>query len=324
MTSVGSSSAWSVFARCPIPARISPYADAAQEWLTGWLGRFAGAPTGPAPARLAGAGFARYAARLFPGADEVELRTLAALFTWFFLVDDLCDGRYRSAPEQIEALRRAVLELLQDDQGRSRHPGLPEPLREMLADAWSLPRHRMPPLWRDRFVATVAHHLDGSRQQAANRAAGHLPSVAEYVELRRATSAAYVSYALLGFATGRMLPESVCHHPTVRQLATTGNDLLSWFNDVVSLERDSLDAGGHNLVLALARERSVPPERAVELVVERWQEAMRRFVTVRATVPSFGPALDAALTEHLDGVADSVRGTIDWTMESDRYSVARG
>ncbi|RGC68563.1 hypothetical protein C5N14_13030 [Micromonospora sp. MW-13] len=46
---------------------------------------------------------------------------------------------------------------------------------------------------------------------------------------------------------------------------------------------------------------------------------MRRFVELRAAVPSFGPTLDEAVTDHLDGVADAVRGTVEWTLESARY-----
>ena len=46
---------------------------------------------------------------------------------------------------------------------------------------------------------------------------------------------------------------------------------------------------------------------------------MRRFVELRAGLPSFGPALDRAVTDHLDGVANAVRATVDWTLESTRY-----
>ena len=89
----------------------------------------------------------------------------------------------------------------------------------------------------------------------------------------------------------------------LRPLAATGNDLLSWFNDLVSLERDRVTSGGHNLVLAIAREQRVPDERAAEAAVARWRAAMGRFMALRAAMPSFGPALDPAVAEHLDGIA---------------------
>lgn len=44
---------------------------------------------------------------------------------------------------------------------------------------------------------------------------------------------------------------------------------------------------------------------------------------LRATMPSFGPELAPAVAAHVEGIARSVRGTIDWSLESDRYSASR-
>ncbi|MFI7604729.1 terpene synthase [Micromonospora sp. NPDC049366] len=311
----------SLRSECPIPPRLSPYADGVQEWLAADLLPTVGLPLDAAGARrLAGAGFARYAGRLYPDATEPDLRVLTALFTWFFLVDDACDGPGRLDPGQIQALRDGAVKLLVDGP-RHRHTGLAGPLRRLLVRSWRVPRRRMPARWRQRFADAVAHHLAGTWREAANKTAGRAPGVAEYVELRRATSAAYVSFPLVEFVTGRPLPDAVYHHPLLREIADTGNDLLSWYNDLASLERDRATSGGHNLVLAVAGERGVPTDAAVVLVADRWRASMRRFVELRATVPSFGPGLDEAVTDLLDGVANAVRGTIDWTMESARYPV---
>ncbi|MGV9808600.1 terpene synthase family protein [Micromonospora chersina] len=306
---------------CPIPSRLSPHADAVQVWLVGQLDHL-GLPLDPVMReRLARAGFARYAGRLYPDASEPDLRSLAALFTWFFLVDDACEGPDRLAPAQIRALRDGTLALLREGP-RARHAGFSGPLRRLLVQAWREPRRRMPARWRLRFADAVADHLDGVLQEAVATAAGRPPGVAEYVQLRRATSAAYVSYPLIEFAAGRPLPDAVYHHPALRRLADLANDLLSWYNDLASLERDRAMAGGHNLVLAVAAERGVPVPAAVDLVAARWRAEMARFMALRAAVPSFGPALDESVTAHLDGLANAVRGTVDWTLESARYPVA--
>ncbi|GAA3734546.1 terpene synthase family protein [Micromonospora maritima] len=306
---------------CPIAPGISPHADAVQGWLVGQLDRL-GLPLDPATRqRLARAGFARYAGRLYPDATEPDLRVLTALFTWFFLVDDACDGPDRLAPAQIRALRDGTLALLREGP-RARHPGFSGPLRRLLVQAWREPRRRMPSRWRLRFADAVADHLDGVARESAATTAGRPPGVAEYVQLRRATSAAFVSYPLIEFASRRPLPDAVYHHPALRRLAELANDLLSWFNDIASLERDRATGGGHNLVLAVAAERGVPLPVAVDLVAGHWRAEMSRFSALRAAVPSFGPALDEAVTAHLDGVAAAVRGTIDWTLESARYPAA--
>ncbi|MEU2613071.1 terpene synthase family protein [Micromonospora sp. NPDC007271] len=308
---------------CPIAPRLSPYAQPVQEWLVDQLDQLGLPLDAAARERLARAGFARYAGRLYPAATDPDLRVLAALFTWFFLVDDACDGPGRPDPARIRALRDGALVLLREGP-RARHPGFSGPLRRLLVQAWREPRRRMPARWRLRFADAVAHHLDGAWREAVAKTSGRPPGVDEYVELRRATSAAYVSYPLIEFAAGRPLPDAVYHHPALRRLADLANDLLSWFNDIASLDRDRATAGGHNLVLAVAAERSVPIAVATDLVADRWRSEMARFTALRAAVPSFGPALDESVAVHVDGVSNAVRGTIDWTLESARYAGKEG
>ncbi|WP_433536588.1 terpene synthase family protein [Micromonospora sp. CA-249363] len=309
---------WALRDECPIPPRLSPHADRVQQWLVGILPELGMPLDDAALHRLARGGFARYAGRLYPDADEADLRVLTALFTWFFLVDDACDGPHRLSSAQIRALRDGTLALLRDGP-RLRHAGLTGPLRRLLVLTWREPRRRMPFRWRLRFADAVGRHLDGTWREAVNKEGGLRPGLDEYVELRRSTSAAEVSYPLVEFVTGRPLPDPVYHHPLLRQIARTGNDLLSWYNDLASLEKDRSTSGGHNLVLATQAEWGVSSEEAARRVAERWRAAMRQFMVLRAAVPSFGPALDEAVTDHLDGVAYAVRGTIDWTLESARY-----
>jgi hypothetical protein len=193
------------------------------------------------------------------------------------------------------------------------------PLPGLLAEAWREPRSVMPQSWQDRFVEAVRHHLDGVLVEAEAKSAGHRPSVDDYVQRRRATSAAYVAHVLTEFAARAPLPDAVHAHPAVQAYSTAGNDLLSWFNDLLSLDRDEATSGGHNLVLALAAERGLSTADAVQAAVSRWQDRMDSFAHLRAAVPSFGPALDVNVRHFLDGVDRSVRGTIDWSLETVRY-----
>ena len=308
-----------VRSHCPIPSRISPHAAQVQNWLDGWLRGFDRLADAPDLDRIRRGNIAYYASRLYPEASQSDLRTIAALFTWFFLLDDACDGPPGDTAPDVRGLRAEVLDTLRHGTCR-RPPAYAGLLHQMLVRVWRTLRERMGPVWRSRFLDAVRHHLDGILVEADNKATNRHPTVAEYIHLRRATSAAYVSYTLVEFTTGTPLPTAIHRHPVVKELSTTGNDLLSWFNDLLSLERDMVTSGGHNLVLAIARERGVPVEVASSMVVHRWQETMDRFTGLRATVPSFGPKIDRPLHHYLDAVAGSIRGTIDWSWESPRYA----
>jgi hypothetical protein len=280
--------------------------DEVARWLPGRLVA-SGVPAAVA-ARLTSSRFAAYAGRLYPTASLADLRTMATLFTWFFLLDDAVDGRAAPALPVVTATVDRVRAAL-----RGTAPG-PDPL-------WRSWWPSIPAGARSRLADAITHHLDGIVVEATNKGDGHRPGVAEYIHLRRATSAAYVSYALIGIVHGDDLPDAVYHHPVLREVSAAGNDLLSWFNDLLSLDRDTATSGGHNLVLATARERGVPVRAAAGEVVARWRARMAGFVALSGSVPPFGPSMDAAVARYVDGVAASVRGTIDWMLESPRYPV---
>jgi hypothetical protein len=189
----------------------------------------------------------------------------------------------------------------------------------MLIEIWGALCAEMPAAWQERFTDATARYLGGVLDEAENKEAGHRPGVAEYVELRRAASAAEISHLLTEFATHTRMPDAIYHHPALRAVRLAGNDLLSWFNDLHSLDKDIATSGGHNLVLAIAHERDLPVEAAVAAAVDMWQERMDGFAALRDRVPSFGPQFDGAVRRHVDGVARSVRGTLDWTLVSGRY-----
>jgi hypothetical protein len=301
---------------------MSPHADAAQQRLADWLQERGPAWDVDESRRFERIGFARYAARLYPDADLAALHAVSRLFTWFFLLDDAADSTAAPDPGPLRALLTGALSVLRHGPPAAARPtGGGAALLPMLADAWATPASLMPSTWRDRFVDAVRHHLSGVVIEAEAKAAGRRPSVDRYVRLRRATSAAYVAHVLTEFAVRAPLPDAVHGHPAVRAYSTAGNDLLSWFNDLLSLERDEATAGGHNLILALTAERGLSTVDAIEAAVGRWQELMDSFPGLRAAVPSFGPALDVSVGHYLDGVDRSVRGTIDWSLETFRYQI---
>lgn len=305
----------------PATDRALPHGRLADDWLPGWLRRCGVPPDGSAYRRLAGARIGGYAARLYPTASPARLRLLTALFAWFFMLDDEFDGVADPRQERLHRLAAEILALLRAEQPRTAQPGVVfvGPARRMLVGPWWVLDRSMPRWWRERFTDAVVEHLTGALREAANKASGHRPDPAEYVGLRRATSAANVAYTLIEVATGDPVPDAVFHHPRVREVADAGNDLLSWYNDLYSLRGDLLVGGGHNLVVAVADAGRMPIPEAVAEVARRWRTRLGLFVRCRAAVPSFGPAHDQAARALLDGIGNTVRGTIDWSAETSRY-----
>jgi hypothetical protein len=72
-----------------------------------------------------------------------------------------------------------------------------------------------PSSW-NRFVATFAEYLDAVIDESADRAAGHIRSIQEYLELRRFTIGGYPSFLCLEL--GLDIPDEVMEHPMIKSL----------------------------------------------------------------------------------------------------------
>ncbi len=160
-------------AECPHPAPALP--ARATGCRTGWRARAPlGLPLDPAPQRrLARAGFARYAGRLYPDAAEADLRVLTALFTWFFLVDDACDG-----PDGLTRRRSARCATVRWRCCGTARVAAPRASPARCADCWCRPGGSRAAGCRPvaaRFADAVAHHLDGAPGRPPTKTAGGRP-----------------------------------------------------------------------------------------------------------------------------------------------------
>jgi hypothetical protein len=68
----------------------------------------------------------------------------------------------------------------------------------------------------NRFIAAYAEYLDSVIQESADRTAGRIRSIPEYLELRRLTIGGYPSFLCLEL--GLDLPDEVMDHPVIKSL----------------------------------------------------------------------------------------------------------
>lgn len=104
-----------------------------------------------------------------------------------------------------------------------------------------------------RFVDSSDLYTQAILQQTVNRSVDEVPTVDEFIELRRDTSAVKMVFgkllasifnllsnvesphtAVLEYSLGLDLPEEVHNDPIVAELSLAGNDILTWANDVYS------------------------------------------------------------------------------------------
>ena len=68
----------------------------------------------------------------------------------------------------------------------------------------------------NRFIAAYTEYLDSVIEESADRAAGRIRSIPEYLELRRLTIGGYPSFLCLEL--GLDIPDEVMEHPMIKSL----------------------------------------------------------------------------------------------------------
>ena len=68
----------------------------------------------------------------------------------------------------------------------------------------------------NRFIANYEEYLDSVIDESTDRAAGHIRSIQEYLELRRLTIGGYPSFLCLEL--GLDIPDEVMDHPKIKSL----------------------------------------------------------------------------------------------------------
>ncbi|MFE0425300.1 hypothetical protein [Streptomyces sp. NPDC058953] len=292
------------------------------------------------------------AARTAPRATPAGLRLLADWQMWLFAFDDgfRDESEHRVLPAT--TIRRLVdlmgaLEAVGDDhragrwtaperhlpatgdqggdtvrgKGRVRGQAAEACFRAALEDL-AVRLHRCTRGYRRaRFISAVRGYFLARCWEAAHRSAaadgGTPPPLAEYVRLRRYSSAVRTCIALADAAGGIELPAPEYDVPEVAALTDMAVDVTCWAHDIVSYPHQT--ARGrvvHGLPAVLGHWRQLDPQEALYAAARMHDEQVRRYLAVEASVRDWA---SPPLRRHLDGLRYWMSGNLGWSLETGRY-----
>jgi terpene synthase-like protein len=257
------------------------------------------------------------AASVYPDARPGTRQTLTDWFSWLFILDDQCDeGQLGRDPAALDILLLPLRAALVGS-GGAEHP---------LAAALGSIRARIEPGgpadWWHRFRGHVLEYLDGCRWEAANRAAGRVPSLAEYPARRRAAGAILPSLDLIEFGGGRYLPAPVRQLPAYAAAVRAAADVVCWTDDIATADKEAARGDLHNLVIVLDAERGCGAAAATAEAARMLHTRLADFEAAEAAVgvaTAGDDALVRAARHNLAGLRTWMRGHLDWGLDTARY-----
>jgi hypothetical protein len=284
--------------RLGVTPRFHPQRAEVVERARTWVSQQGGFGGLASDERVARWKFADMASAMYPDAPR-EVAILAANFTnWVAAVDDVLEA----SPARLEEVRAAVASGESDDQTlRSFSRAWRELEVEMTADR--------PASFAPRVRAALDQFFDGQAWEARRRAAGTLPSLADYVAHRHENGGLPVYLRLLERSVGAADPLG-SWQPALDELA--GN-LTCFAHDLLSAAWDDDSDNPINLVRVVSG-ANVPPQHdaAWRYFFDEWQ----RLQTLCASARGHSPAADA----YLDGLSPFVSGVFVWMDETERYA----
>jgi len=260
--------------------------------------------------------FDLYAGIGFPEADCTHLETCIAFFLWAFSFDDLSDeGEFQSKPARVQVGVDISMGVLNS-------PDAPAPrfkYAAMLHDIWRRFRSTASPGACARFKSAVESWMNSQVEQAANRADEKIPSVEDFIILRRRTIGGPIVEAMVEYSLDIVIPEHVWDHPVLKELSKAAIDIMTWPNDLCSFNKEQADGDLQNLVFCVMLEQDVDLQTAVDIVTKMLADRVDDYVVWKKQLPSFGSEVDSELRRYFKALEQYVQGTVVWYYESPRY-----
>jgi 5-epi-alpha-selinene synthase len=301
---------------CPIKPAIADKVEILQLYADQWASLYRFFPNETALKRFHRAKFAWLGARSYADAHPEMLKLITGWLCFTFFLDDQCEKEVGTNPEQLRKIFSRFVSYLEGTLPPSEANG---PLFDALKDLWSRTLRCVPSdSWCPRFIKNLGDYLESNAWEAENKEQNRIPSLQEYIEHRQYTVAAYLFFDLAEVTQSLKMPDPT--PPEISRLQRMANNIIAWFNDIISLEKELPTNDVHNLVIILRNEFKCSLQTAMDKAVEMHNIEMKQFLQLEAQVLS-DPRYrdDDTIAEYIRGLRFWIRGNVDWSYESGRY-----
>ncbi|MER6023900.1 terpene synthase family protein, partial [Streptomyces anulatus] len=182
------------------------------------------------------------------------------------------------------------------------------------------------PQWNRQFRRDTAAWLWTYYAEAVERAAGQVPSRAEFAKHRRDSVAMQPFLCLHEITAGIDLPDSARSLPAYIALRNAVTDHSGLCNDICSFEKEAALGYEHNAVRLIQRDRGCTLQEAVDeagiqlaRIAERVQRAEKELIDEIEAAGIGGPTR-VALERCVEDYRGLVRGDFDYHARAERYT----
>ncbi|GAA0917617.1 terpene synthase family protein [Streptomyces thermoalcalitolerans] len=311
------------------PRQLHTYWPQLQEKTRSWLLQKRLMPADKVEEHVDGLRYTDLMAGYYIGAPDEVLQAIADYSAWFFVWDDRHDRDIVHGRSAAWRRLRSALHTALDSPGDHLHHR--DALVAGFADSVLRLYSFLSPAWNARFARHFHAVIEAYDQEFRNRTEGVVPTVEEYLALRRLTFAHWIWTDLLEPSAGCELPDEVRKNPAYRRPALLSQEFAAWYNDLCSLPKELAGNEVHNLGISLIRHDGLTLEEATEEMRRRIENCISEFLVAEQEGLRFaddladgtvrGKELSAAVRDCLGNMRNWFSSVYWFHHESGRYMV---
>lgn len=270
----------------------------------------------------------KLSAYVYNDSDEEHLRTSCDLMQLIFHYGDLTDdlgvmGNLTAAnlmmnalwfPERYKPVLREGNTFFQTEPAISR----------LTRDFWKRCVEDAGVGFQTRFLENMQLFLHARNIQSRHRESKYVPSLEEYINIRRDSSGLKPLIDFLEYTLQIDLPEEVAIDPVMESLKECVNDFATWSNDIFSFNKEQACGDTYNMVVILTKTQDFSLQQAIDQVGNMCLQVLENFRKYKDVVPSWGPSIDKEVGRYVRGLENWLVACLHWSFLSGRYFGTKG
>ncbi|KAJ6450276.1 isoprenoid synthase domain-containing protein, partial [Mycena sanguinolenta] len=168
------------------------------------------------------------------------------------------------------------------------------------------------------FVDAFHQFTRGSLAQTTHRIAGSTPTVEEFIQIRRNSSAMGLNSALVEYAMDLNIPEDIYNHPTMVAVRDAAGDIYVWNNDICSFNNEQSHGDSQNLVYCVFVEKHCSVQEAMDHVADMIRARVNDFMLLKETDMPTSSFPESDVRRYLKALEYWISGSLRWYYHSAR------